>query len=344
MSFLFRKGIGIDLGTANTLVFVKGKGIILNEPTVVAFHNHTGQVEAVGNEAKSMIGKAPESLSIIRPMKEGVIADFETTLAMMKHILNEVRRDSFFIFKPNVMICAPSGVTIVEERALIEATKQAGAKNVYLISEPLAAAIGAGLPVWSPTGSLIVDIGGGTTEVAVVSLGGTVITKSIKIAGNAMDQQIIQYIRQEYNVVIGESTAEKIKIELASAKKTRENDRMEVFGRDLVTGLPKTINLRNEEVVIAVEKTVNAIIDLIINTLESAPPELASDIIEKGIVLTGGGSQLKKLDEVIFEKTELPVLIAEDPFNTVAIGTGKALEHLEHFKKTPNVAKKNYIS
>ena len=340
MGFSFRKGIGIDLGTANTVVFVKGKGIIYHEPSIVAFHKHTGEVEAVGRKAKSMVGKAPDTISVIKPMKDGVIADFDTALEMIRYLFNETRNEAFFILKPNVMVCAPTGITFVEEKAIVEALKRVGAKNVFLISEPLAAALGAGLPVWETSGHLIVDIGGGTTEVAIVSLGGTVISKSIKVAGDQIDQQIVQYIRNEYNVIIGDSTAENIKINLASAKKTVENDRMEVYGRNVVTGLPQSIELTNEEIVLAIEKTVKAIIDLIINTLADAPAELASDIIEKGIILSGGGSKLKLLDQYVAEKLDIPVLLADDPLNTVAIGTGMALEHIDHFKKNPNIAKK----
>src|SRR5690625_2710799 len=333
MSFLSRRGIGIDLGTANTLVYMKGKGVVIEEPTVVAMNRYTNQVEAVGTKAKEMIGKAPESIKIIKPLKDGVIADFDSASAIIRYLINEVNKQSFYIFKPSLIVCFPSGITTVEEKAIVEAAKQGGAKQVYIMTESLAAAIGAGLPVWDSSGSLIVDIGGGTTEAAIVSLGGTVLTESIKAAGDKMDQQIIQYIRQEYRVMIGETTAEKLKIQLASAKKTQENDRMEVFGRDLITGLPKIIYLKNEELVIAIESTVNAIIDLIINILENAPPGLASDIIEKGIVLTGGGAKLKLLDKVIFEKTTLPVHMTENPLTTAVVGTGKALDYIEHFKK-----------
>ncbi|PKR79122.1 rod shape-determining protein [Halalkalibacillus sediminis] len=342
---IFTRDFGIDLGTANTLVFLKGKGIALREPSVVAINNHTGEIAAVGNEAKQMIGRTPGTISVIRPMKDGVIADYDITASMMNYYISKIHRSkSLFSRKPNVMVCVPSGITMVEERAVIDATKQAGAKDVYPIAEPFAAAIGAGLPVWEPTGSMVVDIGGGTTEVAIVSLGGTVVSRSIRIAGDEMDEQIVQYIRKKYGLLIGEATAETIKIDLASAKRSEEVQDMDIRGRDLVTGLPKTVTITNEEMVSALRESVSMIVELVKQTLESAPPELAADIIDRGIVLTGGGALLRHLDEVISEDTEMPVFIAENPLDCVAIGTGKALEHIEHFQNTPNVAKRNTLN
>ncbi|MFB9973520.1 rod shape-determining protein [Allobacillus sp. SKP2-8] len=342
---IFTKDFGIDLGTANTLVYSKGKGIILRESSMIAQDNNTNEVIAVGNEAKQMIGRTPGRLSVIRPMKDGVIADYDTTAEMMKYYIEKAQgKPSLFSRKPNVIVCVPSGITMVEERAVLDATRQAGAKNALPISEPFAAAIGAGLLVWEPTGSLIVDIGGGTTEVAIISLGGTVTSTSIRIAGDEMDEQIIQYIRKNYSLLIGESTAEMLKTELASAKKLDNNEEMDVRGRDLVSGLPKTVTIGNDEVVYAIQETVYAIVELIKQTLETAPPELAADIMDFGIVLTGGGALLNKIDEVISEETNMPVFIAENPLDSVVIGTGKALEHIEFFKRSPYVAKRNTLS
>ncbi|TFB24935.1 rod shape-determining protein [Filobacillus milosensis] len=342
-SSLLNKDFGIDLGTANTLIFVKGKGIVLREPSVVAINNQTGEITAIGDEAKKMIGKTPESLSIIRPMKDGVIADYDTTSSMMKYYIGKLNVQSWF-GKPDVMVCVPSGITMVEERAVIDATKQAGVKNVYPISEPFAAAIGAGLPVWEATGNMVVDIGGGTTEVAIVSLGGIVTSQSIRVAGDEIDEQIRYYIKKEKELVIGESTAEKIKIVLGSAKPTSENDRMEVRGRDTVFGLPKTVEVTNSEIVEAISDTIQSIISVVLNTLENAPPELSADIMDRGIVLTGGGALLRHLDDVIKEQTKIPVFIADNPLDCVAIGTGKALDDIEHFKNSPNIARRNILN
>ncbi|GAA0456839.1 rod shape-determining protein [Alkalibacillus silvisoli] len=343
-SFMNRD-FGIDLGTANTLVYVKNKGIVLNEPTVVAVNKITNEISAVGNEAKKMVGRTPENISVIRPMKDGVIADFDTTAAMMDYYVSKVHKaKSIFSSKPNVIVCVPSGITMVEERAVLDATKQAGAKGAYPISEPFAAAIGAGLPVWDPTGNMVVDIGGGTSEVAIISLGGTVTSRSIRMAGDTMDQQIITYIRKKHGLLIGESTAEKLKLELGSARVDDERDKMNIRGRDLVTGLPQTVTIHNEEIVEAIKETIEAIIEAVKNTLESTPPELSSDIMDRGIVLTGGGALLKALNEVLSEATEMPVFVAENPLECVAIGTGKALDHIEHFKNAPNVADRNPLN
>ncbi|WP_010678288.1 rod shape-determining protein [Bacillus timonensis] len=327
------RDLGIDLGTANTLVFIKGKGIAVREPSVVAMQTDTKQIVAVGNDAKNMIGRTPGNVVALRPMKDGVIADYETTATMMKYYINQaVKTKSFFSRKPYIMVCVPSGITAVEQRAVIDATRQAGARDAYPIEEPFAAAIGANLPVWEPTGSMIVDIGGGTTEVAIISLGGIVTSQSIRIAGDEMDDAIIQYIRKTYNLMIGDRTAEAIKVEIGSAGAPEGVENMEIRGRDLLTGLPKTIEITAEEISQALHDTVYAIVDAVKNTLEKTPPELAADIMDRGIVLAGGGALLRNLDKVISEETSMPVLIAENPLDCVAIGTGKALDHIHLFK------------
>ncbi|MDQ1001339.1 rod shape-determining protein MreB [Neobacillus niacini] len=327
------RDLGIDLGTANTLVYVKGKGIVLREPSVVAMQTDTKSIVAVGNDAKNMIGRTPGNVVALRPMKDGVIADFEITAAMMKHYIRQaIKSKSLFSGKPYVMVCVPSGITAVEERAVIDATRQAGAKDAYTIEEPFAAAIGANLPVWEPTGSMVVDIGGGTTEVAIISLGGIVTSISIRVAGDEMDEAIVTYIRKNYNLMIGERTAEAIKMEVGSAGDSEGIDNMEIRGRDLLTGLPKTIEITAKEIGAALKDTVYAIVEAVKNTLEKTPPELAADIMDRGIVLTGGGALLRNLDKVISEETNMPVLIAENPLDCVAIGTGKALDHIQLFK------------
>jgi rod shape-determining protein MreB and related proteins len=327
------RDLGIDLGTANTLVYVKGKGIVLREPSVVAIQTDTKSIVAVGNDAKNMIGRTPGNVVAMRPMKDGVIADFEITAAMMKHHIRQaIKSKSIFSGKPYVMVCVPSGITAVEERAVIDATRQAGAKDAYTIEEPFAAAIGANLPVWEPTGSMVVDIGGGTTEVAIISLGGIVTSISIRVAGDEMDESIVTYIRKNYNLMIGERTAEAIKMEVGSAGDSEGIDNMEIRGRDLLTGLPKTIEITAKEIGVALKDTVYAIVEAVKNTLEKTPPELAADIMDRGIVLTGGGALLRNLDRVISEETNMPVLIAENPLDCVAIGTGRALDHIQLFK------------
>lgn len=327
------RDLGIDLGTANTLVYVKGKGIVLREPSVVAMQTDTKSIVAVGNDAKNMIGRTPGNVVAMRPMKDGVIADFEITAAMMKHHIRQaIKSKSIFSGKPYVMVCVPSGITAVEERAVIDATRQAGAKDAYTIEEPFAAAIGANLPVWEPTGSMVVDIGGGTTEVAIISLGGIVTSISIRVAGDEMDEAIVSYIRKNYNLMIGERTAEAIKMEVGSAGDSEGIDNMEIRGRDLLTGLPKTIEITAKEIGVALKDTVYSIVEAVKNTLEKTPPELAADIMDRGIVLTGGGALLRNLDKVISEETNMPVLIAENPLDCVAIGTGKALDHIQLFK------------
>ncbi|KAA6448734.1 rod shape-determining protein [Bacillus swezeyi] len=327
------RDLGIDLGTANTLVFVKGKGIVVREPSVVALQTDSKQIVAVGNDAKNMIGRTPGNVVALRPMKDGVIADYETTATMMKHYISKaVKNKGLFARKPYVMVCVPSGITAVEQRAVIDATRQAGARDAYPIEEPFAAAIGANLPVWEPTGSMVVDIGGGTTEVAIISLGGIVTSQSIRVAGDEMDDSIISYIRKTYNLMIGDRTAEAIKLEIGSAEAPENGESMEIRGRDLLTGLPKTIEITEKEITAALRDTVTAIVDAVKNTLEKTPPELAADIMDRGIVLTGGGALLRHLDKVISEETKMPVLIAEDPLDCVAIGTGKALEQIHLFK------------
>ncbi|MGN8645657.1 rod shape-determining protein [Gracilibacillus sp. HCP3S3_G5_1] len=336
--FKLSQDLGIDLGTANTLVFIKGKGIVVREPSVVAINKTTGDIEAVGNDAKNMIGRTPGNIQVIRPMKDGVIADYDTTAAMMKYYIKLAQKNrSSFAKKPNVMVCVPSGITMVEERAVIDATKHAGAKEAFPIAEPFAAAIGAGLPVWEPTGSMIVDIGGGTTEVAVISLGGIVTSRSIRTAGDDMDEAIIQYVKKTYNLMIGERTAESLKIDIGSAITSSDNQQMDIRGRDLLTGLPKTISVTEAEIASALKDTVDSIVEAVKNTLESTPPELAADIMDRGIVLSGGGALLKDLDEVISNETKMPVFVADEPLDSVAIGTGKSLEYIDHFQSQPNV-------
>ncbi|MGN7453208.1 rod shape-determining protein [Paenibacillus pasadenensis] len=327
------KDLGIDLGTANTLVYVRGKGIAVREPSVVALRTDTKTIEAVGEHAKKMIGRTPGNIRAIRPMKDGVIADFETTATMIKYFIRQAQKQrSLFPRHPNVMVCVPSGITSVEKRAVEDATRQAGARDAYTIEEPFAAAIGADLPVWEPTGSMVVDIGGGTTEVAVISLGGIVTSRSVRIAGDEMDEAIIQYIKRLYNLMIGERTSEQLKMEIGSAMPLEQPVTMEIRGRDLVTGLPKTLSITSEEITEALADTVSAIVDAVKITLEKCPPELSADIMDRGIVLTGGGALLRNLDKLLSRETGMPVIVAENPLDCVAIGTGRALENIHLFK------------
>lgn len=329
----FTRDLGIDLGTANTLVYVKGKGIVVREPSVVALRTDTKKIEAVGTEAKKMIGRTPGNIVAIRPMKDGVIADFETTATMIKYFIRRAQKPrALFPRHPNVMVCVPSGITAVEKRAVEDATKQAGAREAYIIEEPFAAAIGADLPVWEPTGSMVVDIGGGTTEVAVISLGGIVTSRSIRIAGDEMDDAIISYIKRFYNLMIGERTAEQLKMEIGSAMPLDKMESIEIRGRDLVTGLPKTLAITSDEVSEALSDTVNSIIDAVKITLEKCPPELSADIMDRGIVLTGGGALLRNLDKMLARETGMPVIVAENPLDCVVIGTGRALDNIHLFK------------
>ena len=340
--FGFSQDLGIDLGTANTLVFVKGKGVVVREQSVVAKNIQTGEIEAVGNTARNMIGRTPGNISVIRPMKDGVIADYDTTATMMKYYIQKAMRNrSFLAPKPNVIICVPSGITMVEERAVIDATKQAGAKDAFTIAEPFAAAIGADLPVWEPTGSMIVDIGGGTTEVAVISLGGIVTSRSIRTAGDDMDDAIMQYIRKTYSLMIGERSAESIKMDIGAAGEVTEDEELDIRGRDLLTGLPKTITITKKEIAKALKDSVESIVSAVKNSLEQTPPELAADIMVRGIVLTGGTSLLRNLDQVISDATKMPVFITEDALESVAIGTGKSLDYIEHFKAYPQVSNRS---
>jgi rod shape-determining protein MreB len=335
----FTKNLGIDLGTANTLVYAKGKGIVLREPSVVAINSDTNTIEAVGNSAKEMIGRTPGNIKAIRPMKDGVIADFDTTASMIKYFLKQTLKERwYFPQHPNVMVCVPSGITAVEKRAVEDATKLAGAREAYTIEEPFAAAIGADLPVWEPTGSMVVDIGGGTTEVAVISLGGIVTARSIRVAGDEMDEAISQYIKRTYNLMIGERSSESLKLKIGSALPLNPIEEFEIRGRDLVTGLPKTIVITSEEVTIALEETIRSIVDAVKITLEKCPPELAADIMDRGIVLTGGGGLLRNLDRHLSKETGMPVFVAENPLDCVAIGTGRALDHIELFKTKTNTS------
>lgn len=329
----FSRDIGIDLGTANTLVFVKGKGIVLREPSVVAIRRDTGAILEVGEEAKRMIGRTPGNIVAIRPMKDGVIADFDVTQTMLRHFIGKAYKRKT-LFKAVVVVCVPSGVTEVEKRAVIDATKQAGAKEAFLIEEPMAAAIGAGLPVEEPTGSMIVDIGGGTTEVAIISLGGIVTSRSIRVGGDEMDEAIVQFIKKNYNLMIGERTAEEVKIAIGTAcRDPKEPRTMEIRGRDLVSGLPKTQTITDTEIEQALADPVATILEAIKITLEKTPPELAADIMDKGIVMTGGGALLHGLDKLVAKETGMPVYIADNPLDCVALGAGKALAEIELLRR-----------
>ncbi|RKD27978.1 rod shape-determining protein MreB [Caminicella sporogenes DSM 14501] len=338
---MFTKDMGIDLGTANTLVNVKGEGIVVREPSVVAIQEDTKEVLAVGLEAKKMIGRTPGNIIAIRPLKDGVIADFDITQSMLKYFIKRAYPKRSLFFAPRVVVGVPSGVTEVEKRAVIDAALSAGAKDALLIEEPMAAAIGAGLPVAEPTGSMVVDIGGGTTEIAVISLGGIVTSKSIRIGGDEMDEAIAYYIKKEYNLMIGERTAEETKITIGSAFLKPKEEKKEIRGRDLVTGLPKTLTVTSTEIMSALKEPVNAILEGIKVTLEKTPPELASDIMEFGIMLTGGGALLDGLDVLIRKETGMPVRIAEEPLDCVAIGTGKALENYDMLKRVFISTKRN---
>ncbi|MFN7662867.1 MAG: rod shape-determining protein [Alphaproteobacteria bacterium] len=326
--------MAIDLGTANTLVYVKGKGVVLDEPSVVAVSTVAGkkQVLAVGEEAKMMVGRTPGHIQAIRPLQDGVIADFDVAEEMIKHFIRKIH-NRIMLARPQIIICVPSGSTAVERRAIQESAESAGARSVFLIEESMAAAIGSGLPVTEPTGSMVVDIGGGTTEVAIISLGGIVYARSIRVGGDKMDQAIISYVRRNYNLLIGESSAERIKKEIgsASAKPSQEKE-MKVKGRDLMNGIPKEITIRSKDVAESLAEPVAAIVEAVKVALENTPPELSADIVDKGIMLTGGGALLKDLDKVLRKETHLPVSIAEDPLSCVVLGTGYALEHMDVLK------------
>lgn len=337
---IFSKDLGIDLGTANTLVHVRGKGIVIREPSVVAIRSDNKMVLAVGDEAKRMIGRTPGNIVATRPMKDGVIADFDVTQEMLKHFIRKSGRRTLPIH-PRVVVCVPSGVTEVEKRAVDEATRQAGAREAYLVEEPMAAAIGAGLPVHEPTGSMVVDIGGGTSEVAIISLGGIVTSKSLRVGGNKLDDAIIFYIKKEYNLMVGERTAEEIKITIGSAFPKEQETSMDVRGRDLVTGLPKTLRITSAEIIEALREPVNGIVEAIKSTLEKTPPELAADVMDKGIMLTGGGALLDGMDQLVHQETGMPVHIAENPLDCVALGAGKVVEEIETLKRVA-VSAKNF--
>ena len=330
---MFSKDMGMDLGTANSLVSVQGKGIVIREPSVVAIEKDTGRVLAVGEEAKRMIGRTPGNIVAIRPLRDGVIADFDVTQSLIKYFINKSLRNRTFLVRPRVVVGVPSGVTAVEERAVREAALQAGAREAYLIEEPMAAAIGSGLPVHEPTGNMIVDIGGGTTEVAVISLGGVVTSRSIRIASDEMDDAIISHVKKAYNLLIGERTAEFIKIQIGTAYPLKTMEMEEVRGRDLVSGLPKTVQITSEEIHKALSEPVTSIIDAIKATLELTPPELAADIMDRGIVMAGGGSLLRGLDQLVMEETGMPVHIADEPMLTVVYGAGKVLENIDVLRK-----------
>jgi rod shape-determining protein MreB and related proteins len=329
--FLLGRDMAVDLGTANTLVYVRGRGIILNEPSVVAVNVKDGRPLAVGAEAKRMIGRTPSHIQAIRPLKDGVIADFEICEKMLRYFIQRVHQRRFA--KPRMVICVPSGITGVEQRAVMEAAEYAGARKAYIIEEPMAAAIGAGLPVHEPTGNMVVDIGGGTTEVAVISLGGIVTSQSVRIGGDELDEAIIAYIKKEYSLALGERTAEEIKIALGSAFPLAEELHAEIRGRDLVSGLPKTIVVSTQEIRKAVDEPVSAIVDAVKVTLDKTPPELAADIMEQGIVLTGGGALLHGLDARLEDETGMPIVVARDPLNCVAVGSGQCLEEFEALKQ-----------
>lgn len=325
------KDIGMDLGTSNILLTIKGKGIVLNEPAVVAINRQTNQIVATGHEAKEMLGRTPEQIRAVRPMKDGVIADFTAAQLMIKNIITKVCK-RYNAGRPRVVVGVPSGITEVEERAVEEAVAQAGAREVYLIEEPMAAAIGAGMDVAEPTGNMIVDIGGGTTEIAVISLGGIVVSDSIKIAGDVMDEEIINYIKNNLNLAIGETTAEQVKLELGCAIPLVTQKTMEIRGRELTTGLPENKIVTSEQIQEAMQSSIEKIIDLVKSTLEKTPPELASDIVERGIVITGGGALIKGIDTLIAQKIEIPVYIAERPLDCVANGTGKTIEDMDKLR------------
>ena len=329
----FSNDMAIDLGTANTLVYVKGEGIVLNEPSIVAIHQADNTVLAVGKEAKAMLGRTPGNIVAIRPLKDGVIADFDVTEKMLGYFIRRVHRRRALV-RPRIVIGVPSGITQVEKRAVRDSAMQAGAREVYLIEEPMAAAIGAGMPITEPGGNMVVDIGGGTTEVAVISLSGIVYSRSVRIAGDEMDEAIVQYIRKNYNLLVGERRAEEIKIRLGSAYPMGgERRTMEVKGRDLIDGIPKTIVIGDDEIREALREPIMTIVEAVRTALERTPPELAADIVDKGIVLTGGGALLKGLDLLLRQETNLPITIAEDPLSCVALGTGKVLDELDLLKK-----------
>ncbi len=335
--------IGIDLGTANVLIYVKGKGIVLREPSVVAIDKDSNRILAIGEEARRMIGRTPGNITAIRPLREGVIADYQTTESMLRHFIQKVagkRR----LFQPRIMICIPSGVTTVEKRAVMEAATQAGARKSYLIEEPLAAALGAGLVISEAFGTMVVDIGGGTTDIAVLSLGGIVLSESLRVGGDKFDEALVRFVKKEYNILIGERTAEEIKVKIGTAFPGSREETMEIRGRDLVSGLPKNLFLTSAETMEALNEPVSLIVQRVKSVLENTPPELAADIMDRGIVMTGGGSMLDGLDKLIQEETGIPTYLADDPLSCVGLGTGKALDELGSIEDSLTTLQKNSIS
>jgi len=329
---VFSNDVAIDLGTANTLVYLKGKGIVLNEPSVVAVDRTTGKVIAVGKEAKSMLGRTPAEIVAVRPLKDGVIADFEKTEDLLREFIQKALRRRTWV-RPRIIICVPSGITEVEKRAVQDSAQHAGAREVLLVPEPIAAAIGVGLPVGKPSGNMIIDIGGGTTEIAVMALNSIVNQQSIRVGGDEMDEAIVQYVKKAYNLLIGEQTAEQIKIKIGSAFRLEQEEEMEIKGRDLVAGIPKTMKISSVEVREALSEPLQQIVDALMQSLEKTPPELASDIVDRGIVMTGGGSLLRGIDMLLREATNLPITVAEDPLSCVVLGTGKILDDPTQYEK-----------
>ena len=325
---MFSKDIGIDLGTANVLIHVKGKGIVLNEPSVVAIDKKTNKVLAVGEEARQMVGRTPGNITAIRPLRDGVIADFDVTEAMLRHFINKLNVKGF-LAKPRILICCPTNITRVEQKAIREAAEKSGGKKVYLEEEPKVAAIGAGMDIFQPSGNMVVDIGGGTTDIAVLSMGDIVTSESIKVAGDVFDNDILQYIKKEYKLLIGERTAEAIKMTIGTVFKGSRNDTMDIRGRDMVTGLPRTISIHSEEIERALHESVAMIVQSAKNVLEKTPPELSADIIDRGVIITGGGALLHGMDQLLIEELKVPVFIAERPMDCVAIGTGIMLENID---------------
>jgi len=325
---MFSKDIGIDLGTANVLIHVKGKGIVLNEPSVVAIDKKTNKVLAVGEEARQMVGRTPGNITAIRPLRDGVIADFDVTEAMLRHFINKLNLKGF-LTKPRILICCPTNITSVEQKAIREVAEKSGGKKVYLEEEPKVAAIGAGMDIFQPSGNMVVDIGGGTTDIAVLSMGDIVTSESIKVAGDVFDNDILQYIKKEYKLLIGERTAEAIKMTIGTVFKGGRNDSMDIRGRDMVTGLPRTITIQSEEIERALHESVAMIVQSAKNVLEKTPPELSADIIDRGVIITGGGALLHGMDQLLIEELKVPVFIAEQPMDCVAIGTGIMLENID---------------
>ena len=330
---MFARDIGIDLGTANVLIHVKGKGIVLNEPSVVALDNNTGRVLAVGEEARRMVGRTPGNIIAMRPLKDGVIADFEVTEAMLKHFINKLNVKGF-LSKPRILICCPTNITSVEQKAIREAAEKSGGKKIYLEEEPKVAAIGAGMDIFQPSGNMVVDIGGGTTDVAVLSMGDIVTAQSIKMAGDKFDAEILQYIKKKYKLLIGERTAEQIKIEIATVFPGSRNESIDIRGRDMVSGLPQTITVTSKEIEEALRESVYTIVQAAKTVLEKTPPELSADIIDRGVILTGGGALLHGIDQLLAEELKVPVLIAENPMDCVAIGTGIMLDNMDKLPRS----------